>query len=125
MFHDYLYGYSFLVVTDNNRLTCVLSSAKLDATGRRWLAALRTYNFQLKYRCGRANGDADGLSRRPQQVVELFPEAVVAICQAHTVRRNNCPYIKTLIVSSHSLSVEMADLPPVSTQFRDVDWSRE
>ena len=123
-FHDYLYGNSFLVVTDNNPLTYVLSSAKLDATGHRWLAALGTYNFQLKYRCGRANGDADGLSRRPQQV-ELFPEAVKAICEAHTVPRNNCPYIETLLVSSHSLSVETEDLPPVSTQFRDVDWSRE
>ena len=69
--------------------------------------------------------DANGLSRRPRQVVELFPEAVKAICEAHTVRRNNCPYIEALIVSSHSLSVETEDLPSVSTQFRDVDWSRE
>ena len=39
-FHDYLYGNQFLVCTDNNPLTYVLSSAKLDATGHRWLAAL-------------------------------------------------------------------------------------
>ena len=102
-FHDYLYVNSFLVVTDNNPLTYVLSSPKLDATGQRWLASLGTYNFQLKYRCGRANGDADGLSRRPQQFVELFPEAVKAIFEAHTVPRNNCPYIETLIVSCHSI----------------------
>ena len=88
----------------------VLSSAKPDAIGHRWLAALGTYNFQLKYRCDRANGDADRLSRRPQQVVKLFPEAVKAICQAHTAPRNNCPYTETLIFSSHSLSVEAEDL---------------
>ena len=35
-FHDYLYGNTFNVVTDNNPLTYVLTSAKLDATGHRW-----------------------------------------------------------------------------------------
>uniref|UniRef100_A0A3P9L7F3 Gypsy retrotransposon integrase-like protein 1 n=1 Tax=Oryzias latipes TaxID=8090 RepID=A0A3P9L7F3_ORYLA len=65
-FHDYLYGCKFTVLTDNNPLTYVLTSAKLDAAGHRWLAALSTYSFDIKYRAGQANGDADGLSRRPQ-----------------------------------------------------------
>ena len=65
-FSDYLYGSSFTVLTDNNPLTYVLTSAKLDAAGHRWLAALSTYKFTIKYRAGRANRDADGLSRRPQ-----------------------------------------------------------
>lgn len=51
--HDYLYGATVQVVTDNNPLTFVLTSAKLDATGHCWLAALSTYNFSLKYRPGR------------------------------------------------------------------------
>ena len=65
-FNDYLYGTNFTVLTDNNPLTYVLTSAKLDAAGHRWLAALSTYQFHIKYRAGHANGDADGLSRRPQ-----------------------------------------------------------
>ncbi|XP_013855935.1 uncharacterized protein LOC106511737, partial [Austrofundulus limnaeus] len=40
-------------------------SAKLDATSYRWLAALSTFDFQLQYRAGKQNQDADGLSRRP------------------------------------------------------------
>lgn len=64
-FNDYLYGSEFVVLTDNNPLTYVLTSAKLDAAGHRWLAALSTYNFSIKYRAGIANKDADGLSRRP------------------------------------------------------------
>lgn len=39
-FHDYLYGNAFTVISDNNPLTCVLKSAKLDAASYRWLAAL-------------------------------------------------------------------------------------
>lgn len=41
----------------------VLTSAKLDATRHRWLAALSTYSFKLQYRAGRHNFDADALSR--------------------------------------------------------------
>lgn len=64
-FNDYFYGSSFTVLTDNNPLTYVLTSAKLDAAGHRWLGALSTYQFTIKYRAGHANGDADGLSSRP------------------------------------------------------------
>lgn len=65
MFSDYLYGNKFLVMTDNNPLTYVISTAKPDAVGHRWLAALANYEFDLKYKPGRYNQDADGLSRRP------------------------------------------------------------
>lgn len=64
-FNDYLYGVTFKVLTDNNPLTYVLTSAKLDATSHRWLAALSVYNFDIHYKAGQLNADADGLSRRP------------------------------------------------------------
>lgn len=46
-FSDYLYGNHFTVVTDSNPLTYILTSAKLDATSYRWLAALSTFSFKL------------------------------------------------------------------------------
>lgn len=64
-FHDYLYGNTFTVITDNNPLRYILTTAKLDATSYRWLAALSTFSFDIKYRAGKQNQDADGLSRRP------------------------------------------------------------
>ena len=63
-FHEYLYGSKpFEVYTDNNPLTCVLTSAKLDACGQRCVAKLANYNFTIKYRCGQSNVEADALSR--------------------------------------------------------------
>ncbi|KAL2086841.1 hypothetical protein ACEWY4_017900 [Coilia grayii] len=62
-FHDYLYGVRFTVMTDNNPLTYVLTTGKLNATGHRWLAALATYDFEVKYRPGKVNDDADLLFR--------------------------------------------------------------
>ena len=62
-FHEYLYGGSFDVYMDNNPLTYVLSSAKLDAIGQCWVASLAPYNFSLHYNPGRPNVITDSLSR--------------------------------------------------------------
>ena len=62
-FHEYLYGDKFQVYTDNNPLTYMLTSAKLDATGQRWVAALANYDFTIHYRSGKQNIEADALSR--------------------------------------------------------------
>ena len=62
-FHEYLYGATFEVFTDNNPLTYILSTTKLDAMGHRWLASLGPYNFELNYKLGKLNTDADSLSR--------------------------------------------------------------
>ena len=64
-FHEYLYGGKFEVYTDNNPLTYILTTAKLDATGQRWVARLADYDFNLHYRSGKCNVDADALSRIP------------------------------------------------------------
>ena len=65
-FRDYLY-YSpkFTVFTDNNPLTYVLTTAKLNATGQRWVNELADFHFDIKYRPGKSNADADTLSRMP------------------------------------------------------------
>ena len=71
-FTDYLrYGPPFVVYTDNNPLTYVLTSAKLNAVGQRWANDLADYNFTIKYRPGKENIDADYLSRRPMDLEEL------------------------------------------------------
>ena len=71
-FADYLrYGPPFQVYTDNNPLTYVLTSAKLNAVGQRWVNELADFNFTIKYKPGKENIDADFLSRRPMDVAEL------------------------------------------------------
>lgn len=132
-FHDYLYGSIFTVITDNNPLRYVLTKAKLDATSYRWLAALSTFTFDIKYRAGKQNQDADGLSRRPhgelsndsasqeesQRIHEftshhLAPVNVVqATCQLHTVFPNDneqspC-YIESLAVHPDAIPSAFSD----------------
>lgn len=56
-------GASFVTCTDNNPLTYILTTAKLNSTGHRWLASLANYNFSLQYHPGKINIDADALSK--------------------------------------------------------------
>ena len=62
-FHEYLYGNTFGVYTDNNPLTYVLSTAKLDAMGHRWITGRANYNFHIHYTFGKSNVEADALPR--------------------------------------------------------------
>ena len=90
-FHEYLYGNTFEVITDNNPLTYILTTAKLDATGQRWIASLSNYNFSIKYRSGKKNADADGLSRGQEGETEertIFPDVIKAVSISVTAK---CP----------------------------------
>ena len=62
-FHEYFYGSTFDMYTDNNPLTYVLTTAKLDAASHHWITSLANYNFRLHYWAGKSNIDADALSR--------------------------------------------------------------
>ena len=82
-FHEYLYGGQFDVYTDNNPLTYILTSARLDATGQRWVASLANYDFRIFYKSGKSNVEADVLSRIPRaSTILIDAPAVKAIVSA-------------------------------------------
>ncbi len=70
-FKYYLYGRKFQIYTDHNPLVYLTKTAKLDALGHRWLADLSSYQFDIFYKPGRLNQDADGLSRRSHPEEEM------------------------------------------------------
>jgi len=103
-YSEYLAGTHFTVLTDNNPLTYILTSAKLDATGQRWASALGQYDFDIYYRSGLKNNDADGMSRYPYnketdedntEWVVMEDQAVKAVCKVITT-----PYIESMPTNS-------------------------
>ena len=98
-FSDYLATNHFTVLTDNNPLTYILSSAKLDATGQRWASALGEFKFDIFYRAGAKNTDADAMSRYPFEKVQdnentrmkIKDKVVKSICSVITI-----PYCEIL-----------------------------
>ena len=57
-----LYGAECEVLTDNNSLTYVLTTVKVDATSHRWVASLSNYTFSIICKPVKSNQDAGALS---------------------------------------------------------------
>ena len=82
-FKEYLAYAPFVVRTDNNPFTYILTTPNLDATGHRWVGTLASFKFTLEYQKGAVNGVADALSRVPihhncEMVCSLMEGAIVS-----------------------------------------------
>ena len=131
-FNDYLYGTNFEVFADNNPLTYVFTTAKLDATGHRWLAELSNYNFSLTYRSGKRNAYADGLSRltKTAAATSVFPDVLKAICNTVVVQRDTEPMVDSLAPPDIVSDIEKDGLDNVpadmisTTALTSQDWQK-
>ena len=81
-FKGYLLYQPFLVKTDNNPLTYIMTTPNLDATGHQWVGVLAKFNFQLQYQKGQDNAVADLLS---QITTHLGLEAMQAVLDGATI----------------------------------------
>ena len=81
-FKEYLLYQPFLVKTDNNPLTYIMTTPNLDATGHQWVGALAKFNFWLEYQKGWHNAVADALS---WITTHLGQEDVQAILDGATI----------------------------------------
>lgn len=109
-FRDYLYyAPTFTVYTDNNPLTYVQSTARLNAVGHRWVGELADFCFDIRYRPGKQNADADTLSRYPLDLTEgmieytenLPSDVVAAVWQGNkAIVDDNVPWVAALRLRS-------------------------
>ena len=122
-FRDLLYYTPhFTVYTDNNPLTYVMTSAKLNATGHRWVADLSNFNFSIKYKPGNENVDADALSRMPVNVdgcinecTEEITTAVYAATSSAASVQNDHPWVFALSTSDENVRLQANEhLKPAS-----------
>ena len=108
---------------DNNPLTYSLTTAKLDATGQRWVASLANYNCKIFYRSGKLNAEADALSRIPwgnTQVSHLAPLIVNTMLQSKLGTEVGIPEVyPQLLLIQKSMVVDG------SPKLAHGDWVRE
>ncbi|KAK7879003.1 hypothetical protein WMY93_034163, partial [Mugilogobius chulae] len=90
----------------NNKLR-VIGTARLNAVGHRWVGELADFHFDIKYRPGKMNSDADTLSRYPielqgsmsDHIGNIPAEVVTAVWQgSKAVQDNNVPWVAALQV---------------------------
>ena len=79
-FRGYLLGHHFVVFTDNNPLSHWVT-AKFGAVEQRWVAELAAFDFDVRYRSGKSNQNADCLSRYPVDNPVGEEEEFVAVTQ--------------------------------------------
>jgi hypothetical protein len=64
-FRVYLYGAHFILYMDHRPLEWLMTSQTLTEMHARWALILSEFDFEVKYRKGLVNMNADGLSRSP------------------------------------------------------------
>ena len=75
-FQEYLHWKPFILKTDNNPLTYILTTPNLDTTQHCWVESLAGFTFSIQYQKGRDNAVADALSHVASK---LSAEAVKSI----------------------------------------------
>ena len=131
-FHEYLYGGHFEVYTDNNPLTYILTTAKLDATGQRWAASLANYNFKIFYKSGKLNVEVDALSHIPwesTQIEHMEPLIVKTMLQSKLESETSFPsknlpvnlLLKSITVDT---TLKLTQKDWVKEQMDDVDVNK-
>ena len=119
-FHEYLCGAEFQDFTDNNCLTYVLTTAKLDVTGHRWVAALSNYTSNFLYKPGKANWDADALSRiKWPEAMELTSQTVHAVCEGV-----QAPHGKIETLCHGAQAVGMLNQDNIPLGMTPLEWSQ-
>ncbi|GKA85493.1 putative reverse transcriptase domain-containing protein [Tanacetum coccineum] len=71
-----LYGTKCTVFTDHKSTQHILNQKELNMRQRRWLESLSDYDFEIRYHPGKANVEADALSRK-EQIKPLRVRALV------------------------------------------------
>ena len=114
----------FVVQTDNNPLTYVLTTPNLDATGHRWVRALASFQSELEYQKGADNGAADALSRVPishsRQIVQSLLEGAIIGAADRGEAKANEELLEKHEHLSREARVQATKLEPMHI----VDWEQ-
>ena len=111
--------------TDNNPLTYVLTSTKINATGLRWIGELADFNFDIRYHPGKTHVDADSFSRIPFDFEtymkscreELSPDVIQAVTHSAQAQDNGSSNWLTALMddpTALTLDSTVLEKPPTS-----------
>lgn len=68
-FRPYLFGHKFKIITDHKPLTWLMNLKDPNTKLVRWRLKLEEYDYEITYKKGKSNTNADALSRiRPQEI---------------------------------------------------------
>ena len=117
-FKEYFASMPFMVRTDNNPLTCLLTTPNLDAMGHRWVGTLASFEFALESQNGADNGMANALSQVPinhdHETVQSLMKGTMDQNEAEANEKLLCEHVHL----ENEVHVQAAKLAPMHV----VDW---
>jgi hypothetical protein len=91
-FRPYLLGRKFQIVTDHKGLTWIFNVKDPSSRLMRWKLLLEEYDYEIQYRAGQRNCNADSLSRYPIQCLNVnIDEVTEERKQRIIAEMHNCP----------------------------------
>ena len=93
-FHNYLYGRKFIIHPDHKPLMYILNAAKSIPTMAsprviHWSLMLSAYSYELRYRPGKQQANADALSRLPLPGhLQIIPEPAETVLLMNELPRS-------------------------------------
>lgn len=107
-FRPYLYGKKFTIITDHKPLVW-LHSIK-DPTSRmwKWRTKLAEYDYEIRYKAGSLNKNADALSRNPPSSITLPLQTIDEIDESSDESIFSAPNPKTRITESNAQEREIS-----------------
>ncbi|PIK40747.1 hypothetical protein BSL78_22409 [Apostichopus japonicus] len=88
-----------------------MTTARLNATGQRWVSDLASFRFDIKYRPGHSNQDADVLSRMPLEtdINEYIQECTAEVpgCALQTISECAAANVEGTFVYADSLTADI------------------
>ena len=122
-FKEYLPYQPFLVKTDNNPLTYIMTTPNIDANGHQYIGALVQFNFHLEYQKGCDNTVADVLN---QVTTCLDPDMVRLILNGVTLGAAHWAEVHdpAMIEGEHGLEQEVhVTAGHLLVQMHVTDWA--
>ena len=121
-FKEYLALAPFVVRTDNNLLTYVLTTPNLDTTGHRWVSALASFEFSLEYQKGVDNGAANTLSQVPIKHDHVMVQSLLEGAVIGAADRGEAEFNESLLCEHVHLAVEARVQAVRLVPMHVVDW---
>ena len=113
-FRHFLLGRQFVVRTDHSSLTWLMNFKNIHGMLARWLEELSQYDMIIQHRSGNKHGNADGLSRIPQEDKQC--KQYVAGVPVEQLPCGGCVTCRKMHMSWDKFEREVEDVVPLSAR---------